>query len=131
MSAVVVGFIVPATDADGKLTWLEADEEVIGAQMRIGKKAQGNGGRGSTGPASGSGVSANGWRGRNKGGVELADGRLVADALAETLGGVSDLLCQGTAGVVVVPEQSSDDHGGHPIYGEGGYIMIELLFNPV
>jgi hypothetical protein len=45
------------------------------------------------------------------GGVELAGGRLVAEALAVTLGGVADLFGDATVFVVVVPEDAGDDHG--------------------
>src|SRR5262245_51443133 len=53
------------------------------------------------------------------GGIELAGGRLEADALTVALCRLRDLLIERTLGVVVVPENAGDHHDGCPanLYG--------------
>jgi hypothetical protein len=100
---------VPAGDALQAVAFLDADEEVVRAQGFVGDEAQ----RDRRGFGRTAALAA--WLGLGGGGecgIELAGGRLVAHALAVALGGVGDLEGDGTADVVVVPQQSSCDHTG-------------------
>jgi hypothetical protein len=107
---------MPAVHAARALAFFDADEEVVGTQRLGGDETQGDGRSFRRAAAGGH------WLGLGSGSegrVELACGRLVAQTLAITLGGVGDLEGDGTPCVVVVPEQSCCDHSDPAVSGYG------------
>ncbi|HLZ22593.1 MAG TPA: hypothetical protein VKQ30_10775 [Ktedonobacterales bacterium] len=80
--------------------------------MLIRDQAEGNGRLRDAGASATNAPSARagGWHGGNEGGIELAASRLVTDALAVAFGGIGQLLREGAACIVVVPQESSGYH---------------------
>src|SRR5260370_38870312 len=110
----IVERIAPADGTLEPFALGDADEEVVRAEVFGGHEAQrGRLRREDVGVCAGGATRASLRRPRRGGlgGVELASGRLVADALAIALGGLGDLLGKRTMGIVVIPENAGYHHG--------------------
>jgi hypothetical protein len=92
----------PATDALGWLALLDADEEIVRAQRGSGHESQPNRQRGLGVLPLASLLLCGGRWGLRR--VELARGRLQADALAIALGRLRNLHGNRAPAVVIIPE---------------------------
>lgn len=100
--------VVPAGNTPELVALRDADEEVVGAQVRRRDEVQGDRRQRNAALRA---AAKRGGRGRllcglRLGRVELAGGRLVADTLTKAIGGLGELERERAAGVVVVPEES-------------------------
>jgi hypothetical protein len=104
----VFEIVVPAGNAPEPVAFLDADEEVVGAQVRRRDEPQRDRRQWNATLCAAANRAGHGrlLRRLRLSGVELAGGRLVADALAIALGRLGELERQRAAGVVVVPEES-------------------------
>ncbi len=104
----VFEIVVPAGNAPELIALLDADEEIVGAQVRRRNETQRDRRQRHAALRAAANRARRGrlLRGLRLGRIELTGGRLVADALAIAIGGLGELERQRTAGVVVVPEES-------------------------
>jgi hypothetical protein len=110
---VIFGRIAPAHGTLEPFALGDADEEVVRAEVFGGHEAQrGLLRREDVGVCAGGATRTSLRRPRRGGlgGVELAGGWLVADALAIALGGLGDLLGKRTMGIVIIPENAGYHH---------------------
>ena len=109
---VIVRRIAPTGGTLEPLALGDTDEEVVRAQVFGGHEAQRRLlRREDVGAGGAARASLGGPRRGGLGGVELAGGRLVANALAIALGGLGDLLSKWTMGIVIIPENAGYHHG--------------------